>query len=230
MKISFSFSKEGQNCALRIGDWRIINRVDRGKQIELTFSVDPLSDEQLKSVGYRLCYGFGQVHIRQRSKHSAEAKNAPAVGMPVPGKVAQPSLDSQELPTCSNSLTTTTRSSEEQSSEAAGSNMAAPTPNAATTQRPMTSAPQVTRLRPPMYGRLQHKQGSELLGKVKFMMDPQPDLQNVSCFPLFAHPTTNDEKCHSPFVFVAITTRSLPRESLVMSETSWFPLCGVYQL
>ncbi|KAL7724938.1 hypothetical protein ACLKA6_007542 [Drosophila palustris] len=130
-----------------------------GKQIELTFSVDPLSDEQLKSVGYRLCYGFGQVHIRQRSKHSAETKNAPAVAMPVSGKVAQMSLDSQELPTCSNSLTPTTRSSEEQSSVAAGSNMAAPPPNAATTERPTSSAPQVARLRPPLYGRLQHKQG-----------------------------------------------------------------------
>ncbi|KAL7742858.1 hypothetical protein ACLKA6_016225 [Drosophila palustris] len=95
---------EGQNRALRIGDWRILNRVDKGKQIELTFSVDPLSDEQLKSVGYRLCYGFRQVHIRQRSKHSAEAKNAPATTKPVPAKVAQKSLDSQELPTCSNSL------------------------------------------------------------------------------------------------------------------------------
>ncbi|KAL7723914.1 hypothetical protein ACLKA6_014508 [Drosophila palustris] len=130
-----------------------------GKQIELTFSVDPLSDEQLKSVGYRLCYGFGQVHIRQRSKHSAEAKNAPAVAMPVSGKEAQTSLDSLELPTCSNSLTPTTCSSGEQSSEAAGSNMAAPTPNAATTERPTVSAPQVARLRPPLYGRLQHKQG-----------------------------------------------------------------------
>ncbi|KAM8714838.1 hypothetical protein ACLKA7_001241 [Drosophila subpalustris] len=70
---------EGQNRALCIGDWRILNRVDRGKQIELTFSVDPLSDEQLKSVG-------------------AEAKNAPAVAMPVSGKAAQTSLDSQELP------------------------------------------------------------------------------------------------------------------------------------
>ncbi|KAM8714846.1 hypothetical protein ACLKA7_001249 [Drosophila subpalustris] len=150
---------EGQNRALRIGDWRILNRVDRGKQIELTFSVDPLSDEQLKSVGYRLCYGFGQVHIRQRSKHSAEAKNAPAVAMPVSGKEAQTSLDSLELPTCSKSLTPTTCSSGEQSSEAAGSNMAAPTPNAATTERPTVSAPQVARLRPPLYGRLQHKQG-----------------------------------------------------------------------
>ncbi|KAL7725566.1 hypothetical protein ACLKA6_003186 [Drosophila palustris] len=91
---------EGQNRALRIGDWRILNRVDRGN--------------------------FGQVHIKQKSKHSAEAKNAPAVAMPVSGKVAQTSLDSLELPTCSNSLTPTTRSSEDQSSEAAGSNMAAP--------------------------------------------------------------------------------------------------------
>ncbi|KAM8702142.1 hypothetical protein ACLKA7_005586 [Drosophila subpalustris] len=135
---------EGQNRALRIGDWRILNRVDRGKQIELTFSVDPLSDEQLKSVG---------------SKHSAEAKNAPAVAMPVSGKVAQTSLDSLEQPTCSNSLAPTTRSSEEQSSKAAGRNMAAPTPNAAPTERPTASAPQVARLRPPLHGRLQHKQG-----------------------------------------------------------------------
>ncbi|KAM8718659.1 hypothetical protein ACLKA7_001380 [Drosophila subpalustris] len=37
--------------------------------------------------------------------------------------------------------------------------MAAPTPNAATTERPTVSAPQVARLRPPLYGRLQHKQG-----------------------------------------------------------------------
>ncbi|KAL7724221.1 hypothetical protein ACLKA6_020027 [Drosophila palustris] len=128
---------EGQNRALRIEDWRILNRVDRGK----------------------LCYGFGQVHMKQKSKHSAEVKNAPAVAMPVSGKVAQTSLDSLELPTCSNSLTPTTRSSEDQSSEAAGSNMAAPSPNAATTERPTTSAPQVARLPPPLYGRLQHKQG-----------------------------------------------------------------------
>ncbi|KAL7723868.1 hypothetical protein ACLKA6_002191 [Drosophila palustris] len=51
---------EGQNSALRTGDWRILNRVERGKQIELTFAVDPNSDEKLKSVGHRLCYGFGQ--------------------------------------------------------------------------------------------------------------------------------------------------------------------------
>ncbi|KAM8701863.1 hypothetical protein ACLKA7_005690 [Drosophila subpalustris] len=37
--------------------------------------------------------------------------------------------------------------------------MAAPTPNAATTERPTTSAPQVARLRPPLYGGLQHKKG-----------------------------------------------------------------------
>ncbi|KAL7735690.1 hypothetical protein ACLKA6_002567 [Drosophila palustris] len=51
---------EGQNSALRTGDWRILNRGERGKQIELTFAVDPNSDEKLKSVGHRLCYGFGQ--------------------------------------------------------------------------------------------------------------------------------------------------------------------------
>ncbi|KAM8701574.1 hypothetical protein ACLKA7_011570 [Drosophila subpalustris] len=87
--------------------------------------------------------------------------------MPVSGKVAQTSLDSLELPTCSNSLTPTTRSSGEQASEAAGSNMAAPTPNAATTERPTASAPQVARLRPPLYGRLQHKQGKDVRRSVE---------------------------------------------------------------
>ncbi|KAM8718684.1 hypothetical protein ACLKA7_001403 [Drosophila subpalustris] len=131
---------EGQNRALRIGDWRILNPVDREKQIELTFSVDPLSGEQLKNVGYRLCYGFRQVHIRQRSKHSAEAEIAQDVTKPVPAKVSQKSLDSQELPTCSKSLTPTILASEEQSSKAAGSNMAALTPDAsaATPERPTT--------------------------------------------------------------------------------------------
>ncbi|KAM8715607.1 hypothetical protein ACLKA7_002627 [Drosophila subpalustris] len=123
---------EGQNRALRIGDWRILNRVDRGKQIELPFSVDPLLDEQLKS---------RRGEERPRCGHACVWQGSPL-----------------ELPTCSNSLTPTTRSSEEQSSEAAGSNMAAPTSNAATTERPTSSAPQVARLRPPLYGRLQHKQ------------------------------------------------------------------------
>ncbi|KAM8702402.1 hypothetical protein ACLKA7_007733 [Drosophila subpalustris] len=129
---------EGQNSALRTGDWRILNRVDRGKQIELTFAVDPNSDEKLKSVGHRLCYGFGQVTVRQRSKHSAEAKDAPTATVPVPAKTAQTPVLSQEVPSCSKSLTPTTRSGEEQSLEAASSTMAAPTANAyvATTERP----------------------------------------------------------------------------------------------
>ncbi|KAL7723772.1 hypothetical protein ACLKA6_016426 [Drosophila palustris] len=152
---------EGQNSALRTGDWRILNRVDRGKQIELTFAVDPNSDEKLKSVGHRLCYGFGQVTVRQRSKHSAEAKDAPTATAPVPAKTAQTPVLSQEVPSCSKSLTPTTRSGEEQSLEAASSTMAAPPANAsaATTERPATSAPQVARLRPPLYGRLQSKHG-----------------------------------------------------------------------
>ncbi|KAL7728465.1 hypothetical protein ACLKA6_005220 [Drosophila palustris] len=129
---------EGQNSALRTGDWRILNRVDRGKQIELTFAVDPNSDEKLKSVGHRLCYGFGQVIVRQRSKHSAEAKDAPTATAPVPAKTAQTPVLSQEVPSCSKSLTPTTRSGEVQSLEAASSTMAAPTANAsvATTERP----------------------------------------------------------------------------------------------
>ncbi|KAL7725119.1 hypothetical protein ACLKA6_000432, partial [Drosophila palustris] len=129
---------EGQNSALRTGDWRILNRVERGKQIELTFAVDPNSDEKLKSVGHRLCYGFGQVIVRQRSKHSAEAKDAPTATAPVPAKTAQTPILSQEVPSCSKSLTPTTRSGEEQSLEAASSTMAAPTANAsvATTERP----------------------------------------------------------------------------------------------
>ncbi|KAM8713963.1 hypothetical protein ACLKA7_001516 [Drosophila subpalustris] len=152
---------EGQNSALRTGDWRILNRVDRGKHIELTFAVDPNSDEKLKSVGHRLCYGFGQVIVRQRSKHSAEAKHAPTATAPVPANTAQTPVLSQEVPSCSKSLTPTTRSGEEQSLEAASSTMAAPTANAsvATTERPATSAPQVARLRPPLYGRLQNKHG-----------------------------------------------------------------------
>ncbi|KAM8707607.1 hypothetical protein ACLKA7_014698 [Drosophila subpalustris] len=152
---------EGQNSALRTGDWRILNRVDRGKHIELTFAVDPNSDEKLKSVGHRLCYGFGQVIVRQRSKHSAEAKHAPTATAPVPAKTAQTPVLSQEVPSCSKSLTPTTRSGEEQSLEAASSTMAAQTANAsvATTERPATSAPQVARLRPPLYGRLQNKHG-----------------------------------------------------------------------
>ncbi|KAL7735695.1 hypothetical protein ACLKA6_002572 [Drosophila palustris] len=89
---------EGQNSALRTGDWRILNRVERGKQIELTFAVDPNSDEKLKSVGHRLCYGFGQVIVRQRGKHSAEAKDAPTATAPVPAKTAQTPVLSQEVP------------------------------------------------------------------------------------------------------------------------------------
>ncbi|KAL7724783.1 hypothetical protein ACLKA6_012848 [Drosophila palustris] len=83
------------------GDWRILNRVERGKQIELTFAVDPNSDKKLKSVGHRLCYGFGQVIVRQRSKHSAEAKDAPTATAPVPAKTAQTPVLSQEVPSCS---------------------------------------------------------------------------------------------------------------------------------
>ncbi|KAM8703179.1 hypothetical protein ACLKA7_007888 [Drosophila subpalustris] len=45
----------------------------------LTFSVDPTSDDLLKSLGYKMFYGFGSVHVRQRSRHSAEVNDTTCV-------------------------------------------------------------------------------------------------------------------------------------------------------
>ncbi|KAL7726498.1 hypothetical protein ACLKA6_001120 [Drosophila palustris] len=140
---------EGQNSALRIGDWRTLNRVERGKHVELTLSVDPVSDDLLKSQGYTLCYGFGLVNVRPKNRHSV-------------GEA------SQELPCCSNSIAPSSNTPEEEKEKAGGSTLEGllTSAKAAKMERPATNTPQVARMRPPLYGRLPNKpgKGAVLLG------------------------------------------------------------------
>ncbi|KAL7725068.1 hypothetical protein ACLKA6_010342 [Drosophila palustris] len=122
---------EGQNRTLRIGDWRVLNRVDRGKHIELTFSVDPTSDVQLKSLG-----------------HSAEVNDTTAASAPETAPTAQTPADSQELPRCSSSSAPSS-APEEQTTIAASSKMAGQS----------TSAKAAERMRSPLHGRLPTRPG-----------------------------------------------------------------------
>ncbi|KAM8714098.1 hypothetical protein ACLKA7_014276 [Drosophila subpalustris] len=151
---------EGQNRALRIGDWRVLNRVDRGKHIELTFSVDPTSDDLLKSQKYMLSYGFGSVYVRQRSRHSLEVKDSSAVSEPDCASATQTPAVSLELPSCSNSSASSSNTPEEQQTEAASSTMAGPSTSAkaANKERPSINF-QAARMR------LMHKGARRSQGK-----------------------------------------------------------------
>ncbi|KAL7725781.1 hypothetical protein ACLKA6_017611 [Drosophila palustris] len=112
---------EGQNSALRIGDWRTLNRVERGKHVELTLSVDPVSDDLLKSQGYTLCYGFGLVNVRPKNRHSVGVKDTAAEPEPGTASTTQVQEASQELPCCSNSIAPSSNTPEEEKEKAGGS-------------------------------------------------------------------------------------------------------------
>ncbi|KAM8718733.1 hypothetical protein ACLKA7_001446 [Drosophila subpalustris] len=116
----------GQNRALRIGDWRVLIRVGRGKNIELTVFVDPTKYDLLKSLGHILCYGFGSVHVSQGSRHSVEVNESTAASNPETALTAQTPAIIQESTTCSNSSAPNSNTSEEQTSDAAGSKMVSP--------------------------------------------------------------------------------------------------------
>ncbi|KAL7724596.1 hypothetical protein ACLKA6_010173 [Drosophila palustris] len=152
---------EGQNSALRIGDWRTLNRVERGKHVELTLSVDPVSDDLLKSQGYTLCYGFGLVNVRPKNRHSVGVKDTAAEPEPGTASTTQVQEASQELPCCSNSIAPSSNTPEEEKEKAGGSTLEGlmTSAKAAKMERPATNAPQVARMRPPLYGRLPNKPG-----------------------------------------------------------------------
>ncbi|KAM8714859.1 hypothetical protein ACLKA7_001982 [Drosophila subpalustris] len=152
---------EGQNSALRIGDWRTLNRVERGKHVELTLSVDPVSDDLLKSQGYTLCYGFGLVNVRPKNRHSVGVKDTTAEPEPGTASTTQVQEASQELPCCSNSIAPSSNTPEEKKEKAGGSTLEGlmTSAKAAKMERPATNAPQVARMRPPLYGRLPNKPG-----------------------------------------------------------------------
>ncbi|KAL7726469.1 hypothetical protein ACLKA6_001091 [Drosophila palustris] len=152
---------EGQNSALRIGDWRTLNRVERGKHVELTLSVDPVSDDLLKSQGYTLCYGFGLVNVRPKNRHSVGVKDTAAEPEPGTASTTQVQEASQELPCCSNSIAPSSNTPEEEKEKAGGSTLEGllTSAKAAKMERPATNTPQVARMRPPLYGRLPNKPG-----------------------------------------------------------------------
>ncbi|KAL7726559.1 hypothetical protein ACLKA6_010424 [Drosophila palustris] len=152
---------EGQNSALRIGDWRTLNRVERGKHVELTLSVDPVSDDLLKSQGYTLCYGFGLVNVRPKNRHSVGVKDTAAEPEPGTASTTQVQEASQELPCCSNSIAPSSNTPEVEKEKAGGSTLEGlmTSAKAAKMERPATNAPQVARMRPPLYGRLPNKPG-----------------------------------------------------------------------
>ncbi|KAL7724910.1 hypothetical protein ACLKA6_020046 [Drosophila palustris] len=152
---------EGQNSALRIGDWRTLNRVERGKHVELTLSVDPVSDDQMKSQGYTLCYGFGLVNVRPKNRHSVGVKDTAAEPEPGTASTTQMQEASQELPCCSNRIAPSSNTPEVEKEKAGGSTLEGlmTSAKAAKMERPATNAPQVARMRPPLYGRLPNKPG-----------------------------------------------------------------------
>ncbi|KAM8718628.1 hypothetical protein ACLKA7_001353 [Drosophila subpalustris] len=153
--------RPGQNSALRIGDWRILNRVERGKHVELTLSVEPVSDDLLKSQGYTLCYGFGLVNVRPRNRQSVGVKDTAAEPEPGTASTTQVQEASQELPCCSNSIAPRSNTPEEEKEKAGGSTLEGllTSAKAAKMERPATNTPQVARMRPPLYGRLPNKPG-----------------------------------------------------------------------
>ncbi|KAM8701915.1 hypothetical protein ACLKA7_005225 [Drosophila subpalustris] len=121
---------EGQNSALRIGDWRTLNRVERGKHVELTLSVDPVFDDLL-------CYGFGLVNGTTGTEASQElhcCSNSIAPSSNTPE-------EEKEKAGCSTLEGLLTSS------------------KAAKMERPATNTPHVARMRPPLYGRLPNKPG-----------------------------------------------------------------------
>ncbi|KAL7731935.1 hypothetical protein ACLKA6_016985 [Drosophila palustris] len=152
---------EGQNSALRIGDWRTLNRVERGKHVELTLSVDPVSVDLLKSQGYTLCYGFGLVNVRPKNRHSVGVKDTAAEPEPGTASTTQVQEASQELPCCSNSIAPSSNTPVEEKEKAGGSTLEdlMTSAKAAKMERPATKAPQVARMRPPLHGRLPNKPG-----------------------------------------------------------------------
>ncbi|KAL7726069.1 hypothetical protein ACLKA6_008527 [Drosophila palustris] len=135
---------EGQNRALRIGDWRTLNRAERGKHVELTLSVDPVSDDLLKSQGYTLCYGFGLVNVRPKNRHSVGVKDTAAEPEPGTASTTQVQEVSQELPCCSNSIAPSSNTQEEEKEKTVGSTLEGPSTSAkaAKMERPATNAPQ----------------------------------------------------------------------------------------
>ncbi|KAL7724955.1 hypothetical protein ACLKA6_002319 [Drosophila palustris] len=113
------------------------------KHVELTLSVDPVSDDLLKSQGYTLCYGFGLVNVRPKNRHSVGVKDTAAE--PEPGTAS----------------TTQVQEAKEEKEKAGGSTLEdlMTSAKAAKMERPATKAPQVARMRPPLYGRLPNKPG-----------------------------------------------------------------------
>lgn len=59
---------EGQNEGLRVGSWRVLNRVQKGPTTELTLAVDPHSAETLDRLGYLVNYGYGRVRIHKKGR------------------------------------------------------------------------------------------------------------------------------------------------------------------
>ncbi|KAM8719498.1 hypothetical protein ACLKA7_005693 [Drosophila subpalustris] len=134
-------------------------RPERGKHVELTLSVDPVSDDLLKSQGYTLCYGFGLVNVRPKNRHSVGVKDTAAEPEPGTASTTQVQEASQELPCCSNSIAPSSNTPEEEKEKAGGSTLEGlmTSAKAAKMERPATNGPQVARMRPPLYGRLPNK-------------------------------------------------------------------------
>ncbi|KAL7723438.1 hypothetical protein ACLKA6_016077 [Drosophila palustris] len=149
MRTSSSSSK-GRTVlyGLETGDWRTLNRVERGKHVELTLSVDPVSDDLLKSQGYTQCYGFGLVNVRPKNRHSVGVKDTAAEPDPGTASTTQVQEASQELPCCSKSIAPSSNTPEEQKEKAGGSTLEGllTSAKAAKMERPATNAPQMKQL------------------------------------------------------------------------------------
>jgi hypothetical protein len=57
----------GQNDGLSTAGWRILRRTQEGSAVHLTMSIDGPSCENLKKIGYKASFKFGQVGIRPKS-------------------------------------------------------------------------------------------------------------------------------------------------------------------
>lgn len=72
---------EGQNLGLQVGDWRVLQRVQKGSKIELTIAMDPISAKSLDEREHRINYGFGKAKIHPKAKTAAKPQRTAA---PIP--------------------------------------------------------------------------------------------------------------------------------------------------
>lgn len=84
---------EAQNADLRVSEWRVLNRLQKGDLVELAVALDPLSADTVEKLGYKVFYGFGWALFRQRHRgnRTKDASNPedPVKTIAAPAKTLQ---------------------------------------------------------------------------------------------------------------------------------------------